>query len=77
MLRTAIVAPITSTIRGLPSEVMVGIDEGLRHDSAINLDHIQTVDQQLLRRFTGTLSEEKMRQVCQALAIATGCVFAT
>ena len=73
LLRTAIVAPITSTIRGLPSEVIIGIDEGLKHDSAINLDHVQTVEQQSLHSFVGTLSEAKMRQVCRALALATGC----
>ena len=73
MLRTAIVAPITSTIRGLPSEVVVGTDEGLKHDSAINLDHVQTVEQRSLHGFVGTLSEEKMGRVCRALALATGC----
>ena len=73
LLRTVIVAPITSTIRGLPSEVVVGTDEGLKHDSAVNLDHVQTVDQRLLHSFVGTLSETKMRQVCRALALATGC----
>ena len=75
-LRTVIVAPITSTIRELPTEVVVGIDEGLRHESAINLDNIQSVKKQFLRRFTATLSDEKMRQVCHALAVATGCDFA-
>ena len=74
LLHTAMVAPITSTIRGLPSEVIVGVDEGLRHDSAINLDHVQTVEQQLLHRYVGSLSSAKMRQVCRALAVATGCV---
>ena len=88
MLHTAMVAPITSTIRGLPSEVAVGADEGLRHDSAINLDHVQTVEQRLLHRYVGSLSPTKMRQVprprrryrpsmrqvCRlALAVATGC----
>ena len=73
LLRTAMVAPITSTIRGLPSEVTVGADEGLNHDSVINLDHVQTVEQRLLRRYVGSLSEAKMRQVCRALALATGC----
>ena len=73
LIRTAMVAPITSTIRGLPSEVMVGVDEGLKHDSAINLDHVQTVEQQLLHRYVGSLSEAKMRRVCRALALATGC----
>lgn len=73
LLRTAMVAPITSTIRGIPSEVIVGPDEGLKHDSAINLDHVQTVEQRLLHRYVGTLSQPKMQQVCRALAIATGC----
>jgi len=73
LLHTAMVAPITSTIRGLPSEVVVGPDEGLRHDSAINLDNVQTVEQRRLQRYVGSLSPTKMRQVCRALAIATGC----
>ena len=47
LLRTAMVAPITSTIRGIPSEVLVGPDEGLKHHSAINLDHVQTVEQSI------------------------------
>ena len=67
------VAPITSTIRGLPSEVIVGIDEGLKHDSAINLDHVQTVEQRRLHGFIGSLSDAKMRRVCRALSLAAGC----
>ncbi len=73
LLCTATVAPITSTIRGLPSEVLVGSEEGLKHESAINLDHVQTVEQHRLGQYVGSLSEAKMRQVCRALAIATGC----
>jgi mRNA interferase MazF len=73
LLRTVMVAPITSTIRGAPSEVVVGIDEGLRVDSADNLDHVQTVDKRLLRRYVGSLGPDKMRQVCRNLSIATGC----
>ncbi len=73
LLGTAMVAPITSTIRGLPSEVIVGIDEGLKHESAINLDHVQTVEQGRLHGFVGSLSDAKMRRVCRALSLATGC----
>jgi len=73
MLRTVMVAPITSTIHGAPSEVVVGVDEGLKRDSAINLDHVQTVDKQRLKRFIGTIGAEKMTAVCRALGIATGC----
>ena len=73
LLRTAMVAPITSTIRELPSEVTVGVEEGLKHDSAINLDHVQTVEQRRLERYVGSLCDAKMRQVCRALAVAMGC----
>lgn len=73
LLRTVMVAPITSTVHGAPSEVVVGVDEGLKHTSAINLDHVQTVAQKDLRRFVGRLDAARMRQVCRALAIAVGC----
>jgi mRNA-degrading endonuclease toxin of MazEF toxin-antitoxin module len=67
------VAPITSTVRGAPSEVVVGVDEGLKQRSAVNLDHVQTVEQGRLTRYIGTTSPEVMSRVCAALAIATGC----
>ena len=73
MLHTVMVAPITSTIHGAPSEVIVGIDEGLKKDSAINLDHVQTVEKARLKRFVGSVSPEKMTAVCRALNLATGC----
>jgi len=73
LLSTVMVAPITSTIRGAPSEVVVGVDEGLKRPSAVNLDHVQTVDQQRLATFVGSLSTTKMEAVCEALRIATAC----
>lgn len=73
LLHTVIVAPITSTIRGAPSEVVVGIEEGLKARSAVNLDHIQTVEQRRLQQRLGSVGPEKMSAVSRALAIATGC----
>jgi len=73
LLSTVMVAPITSAVRGAPSEVIVGIDEGLRKDSAVNLDHVQTVERQRLHRFIGSLDRRKMAKVCGALAVAVGC----
>jgi len=67
------VAPITSAIHGVPSEVAVGVDEGLKAPSAVNLDHVQTVEQQSLKHYVGSLSAGKMDEVCLALARATGC----
>lgn len=73
LLHTFMVAPVTSAIRGAPSEVRVGIPEGLESESAVNLDHVQTVERARLRRFVGTVGAEKMRAVCRALCLATGC----
>jgi mRNA interferase MazF len=73
LLRTVLVAPITSAAHGAPSEVQVGTEEGLKHDSVINLDHVQTVDQQRLHHFVGTVGAATMSAVCRALLIATGC----
>ena len=73
LLHTVMVAPITSTRRGAPSEVLIGGNEGLKHDSAVNLDHVQTVERARLISFVGSLGAAEMRQVCRALAVATGC----
>jgi mRNA interferase MazF len=73
MLNTVMVAPVTSTIRDIPSQVFIGENEGLDHDSAVSLDHIQTVDRAKLIRRLGRVSPETMREICTALAIATGC----
>jgi len=73
LLHTVMVAPITSTHRGAPSEVPIGVNEGLKHESAVNLDHIQTVERARLVSYVGSLTEPQMRQVCRALAVATGC----
>lgn len=73
LLDTVMVAPVTSTVRGAPSEVVVGLDEGLKFDSAVNLDHVQTVRKDRLRTFIGSVDRAKMGQVCRALAVATGC----
>ena len=73
LLHTVMVAPMTSTRRGAPSEVELGTDEGLKHESAANLDHVQTVERSRLVTFIGTVGPAKMRRICQALAIATGC----
>lgn len=72
-LHRLVVAPITSTVRGSPGEVLVGIDEGLKGPSAVNLDHVQTVEKRRLGRYIGTMGPEEMRDVCRALAIALGC----
>jgi mRNA interferase MazF len=73
LIRTVMVAPITSAVHGVPSEVAVGVDEGLKAPSDVNLDHVQTVEQNTLGHHIGSLSTRKMDEVCLALARATGC----
>lgn len=73
LLDTVIVAPIMSTIHGVPSEVVLDVSHGLKRPSAVNLDHVQTVYKSGLRKYVGHLDEETMGRVCRALAIATGC----
>jgi mRNA interferase MazF len=67
------VAPITSTIRGVPSEVALGTDDGLRQPCAANLHNVMTVGQTALGRRLAQLSPRRMREVCAALAFALGC----
>ena len=73
-LHTALIAPITSTIRGLPSEVRLSIEVGLKQECVANLDHILSVRQSDLRKYVGHLDEARMREVCRAAAIALGCI---
>ena len=66
-------APITYTIRGVPSEVALGTQDGMRQPCAANLHNVMTVSQQALGRRLAQLSTSRMREVCTALAFALGC----
>jgi mRNA interferase MazF len=66
------VAPVTSIIRDIPSEVLLSPLDGVPRDCAINLDHIQTVSKGRVGALITTLSTEKMDQVRQALLFALG-----
>ena len=60
------VAPITSTVRGLRSEVLVGQHNGLDHESVANLDSITTIPRELLVRPIGALSEDQEHALTRA-----------
>lgn len=72
-LHTVTVAAITSTLRGSPTEVELGVEEGLKGPSCVNLCNVFTVAQADLRQFVGTVGPDKMRAICRALGIATAC----
>lgn len=73
-LRRSLVAPCTTTVRGLPSEVVLepGTDPVPRL-SAINLDSVESVSTGVLIDRLGRLSDDRMRQVCAALSVAVDC----
>jgi mRNA interferase MazF len=72
-LHTVTIAAITSRLHGSPTEVELGVEEGLKRTSCVNLANVFTVRQSDVGAYVGSLGPEKMAQVCQALAIAVGC----
>lgn len=73
-LRRAIVGPCTTTIRGLASEVVLEPgDDPISSRSAVNLDSVESVGIGVLVERLGQLSDERMRSVCAALAVAVAC----
>lgn len=69
-LGEATVAPITSTIRAIPSEVPLSRRDGLLTDCAVNCDHIQTVSKSNLGPLITTLSIEKLGEIRKAISFA-------
>jgi mRNA interferase MazF len=68
------VAPITSTIRGNDSELLLGVDDGLKGPSAANFDNLVTVNKAALGRIVSVLHPERMQEICTALDFAMGCM---
>ena len=73
ILHSVICAPITSTIRGLSTEVALGAEAGLARESVANLDNLFLLSRKRLVRRLGRAPESVMEAACEALAIATGC----
>jgi mRNA interferase MazF len=72
-LSAVTVAPITSTIRGVPSEVILDASDGMKGPCAVNLHNAVTVAQERLGRRVGSLSTARMGEVCAALRFSLGC----
>jgi mRNA interferase MazF len=73
-LRRTLVAPCTTTIRGLRSEVVLEpAEDPVPRRSAVSLDSVENVSVTELTDRLGRLSDERMRQVCAALEVAVGC----
>ncbi len=72
-LSSVTVAPITRTIRGLPNEVLVGPEHGLKVTSAVNLDNVTTVPKSGLRSYVGRVPPETIQAVCRGLCFTFAC----
>jgi mRNA interferase MazF len=72
-LSTVTVAPVTSTIRGVPSEVVLNEEDGMKSPCAVNLHNAVTVSQQRLGKRVAQLSSARMDEVCAALRFSVGC----
>jgi mRNA interferase MazF len=66
------IAPVTSTIRDIPSEVVLSQSDGLPRDCAANLDHVQTVSKAKIGPLISTLGPQRLREVRAALLFALG-----
>lgn len=66
------IAPITSTVRDIPSEVLLTREDGMPRECAVNLDHIQTVSRNKIGPLITTLSPMKLSEIRSALIFALG-----
>lgn len=73
LLHAVIAAPVTSTIRGLSTEVPIGPASGIRLQSVVNLDNVQLVSRSRLVKRVGHVSPAIMTDICRALSIAVAC----
>jgi len=72
-LPTVTIAPITSTVRGIPSEVVLDEVDGMKGLCAVNLHNAITVSKERLGKRVAQLSAERMNQICAALGFTLGC----
>ena len=72
-LSTVTVAPVTSTIRGVPSEVALDEQDGMKSACAINLHNAVTVSKDRLGQRVVQLSPSRMDEICRALRFSLGC----
>lgn len=76
-LSTVVVAPITSSIRGVPSEVPLNEEDGMKEPCAVNLHNPVTVAQDKLGKRVAQLSALRMHEICGALRFSLGCDFSS
>ena len=72
-LSTVTVAPITSTVRDVPSEVILDVDDGMKGRCVVNLHNAVTISQERLGKRIAGLRPQRMQEVCAAVRFSLGC----
>lgn len=72
-LHSVIVAPVTSTVRSIATEVAVGVGDGFDVPSVANLDNLTLIDRGRLVRQVGVVQPETLTRICRAVVVAVGC----
>jgi mRNA interferase MazF len=72
-LSRVLVAPITTTVRGIPTEVALGKAEGVKQGCVANLDNVQLVPVATLLRRAGKVTADRWTEFCVAMAKVMGC----
>ncbi len=72
-LNSVLVAPVTTRVRGIPTEVSLTEQDGLARPCAANFDNLFTLRRERLRERSTALPEARLDEVCRAYRFATGC----
>jgi mRNA interferase MazF len=73
VLRRLVVAPVTRTVRGIPTEVALGADEGLPVACAASIDNVQPINRRLLTQRLGQVPAARRDDLCRALNALADC----
>jgi mRNA interferase MazF len=73
VLHSVLVGPVTSTVRGLSTEVELGAADGVRTTSVVNLDNLQLLHRSRLVRRVGRATGDTMNRICAAVGAAIDC----
>ena len=72
-LNAVLVAPLTSTMRDIPTAVRLGPEDGLDRECMAALDNLTLLKKDRFKQLAGRLTEDRMEELCRALAVAVAC----
>lgn len=73
VLNSVLAAPVTRTVRGIPTEVRLGLDDGMAQECAATMDNLRVISKSALTKRICVLGVIRMSQACTALRVAVDC----